>query len=223
MNIDALSNCQLVISRDQPLDLSVIDEILFYVSKRPEVADATWHPLGFIRLKLASTAQGTVRVHIWPAKDREPQLPLWSIHDHLFDVRSSILCGVLENHRFAVASDGSPATHRLYEVSYRMNESQLHATTSEVSCHHLSTDVCSPLDSYQVCREEFHASVVKEDILAATIVVTSNHSERPPNVLGDLSAAQRYTYERRRCAPDYVSKLASLVRFELGAAAARGV
>ncbi|MDX6498136.1 MAG: hypothetical protein QOG23_1396 [Blastocatellia bacterium] len=205
------------ISERQLADPSAIDEILLRVSENPSMVEATWHPLGFIRLKLASTPQGTLRIHIWPGTDRKSQSPSWNIHDHLFDLRSSILCGVVENHRFAVRPDRKSATHRLYQVSYCENQSLLHATTTEMSCHHLGTEVYSALDSYQVYREQFHASVVEKDILAATIVVTSDHSQRPPNVLGDLTGAKLYFYNRRPCTPDYVSRLVGAVRSEFSA------
>jgi len=217
MKTELASIFSRAISERQLAAPGAIEEILLRVSEAPSMVEATWHPLGFIRLKLASTAQGTLRIHIWPTTDRQSQSPIWNIHDHLFDLRSSILCGVVENHRFTVRSDRTPATHRLYQVSYSENQSRLHATTTAVSCHQLSTDVYSALDNYQVYREEFHASVVKKDILAATIVVTSNHSEHPPNVLGDLTGAKLYVYNRRPCTPGYVSKLVGQVRSEFTA------
>lgn len=205
------------ISERQLSSLSAIDRILLRVSQNPQVVEATWHPLGFIRLKLASTVQGTIRIHIWPDTDRQSQFPVWNIHDHLFDLHSSVLCGALRNNRFALRSDQTAATHRLYRVSYSEMQSQLHATSAEVSCHRITTDVYSALDSYHVCREEFHSSVVEKGILAATIVVTSNHSDRAPNVLGDLAAEKVYEYHRRPCSPGYVANLVRQVRSEFSA------
>src|SRR5229473_8133591 len=203
MKTELASICSETIAGRQHASPGVVDEILASVFETASLVEATWHPLGFMRLKLASTPQGTLRIHIWPAKDREFQSPLWNIHDHLFDVHSLILCGALENRRFAVRSDDTRATNRLYRVSYGENHSHLQATANSVSCRQLSSDQYSALDSYEISRGEFHASVVKEGILAATIVVTSNHSERPPTVLGDLHGARQYTYERRPCEPDY--------------------
>lgn len=217
MKTELASIFSRTISERQLYGPSAIDEILLRVAQNPSVVEATWHPLGFIRLKLASTVEGTLRIHIWPDTERQSQVPVWNIHDHLFDLRSSVLCGVLRNRRFALRPDKTAATHRLYRVSYSERQSQLHATPTKVSCHCISTDVYSALDSYHVCREEFHASDVEENILAATIVVTSNHSRRAPNVLGDLAAEKMYAYDRRICNPDYVSNLVGQVRSEFRA------
>lgn len=217
MKTELASIFSRAISERQLADPGAIDEILLRVSDNPKMVEATWHPLGFVRLKLTSSVQGSLRIHVWPETERRSQVPVWNIHDHLFDLRSFVLCGVVRNHRFEVRPDKTSATHRLYQVSYCKRQSRLHATTAEVSCHHISADVYSALESYSVYGEEFHASVVEKNILTATIVITSNHSRRAPNVLGDLSAGKLYAYDRRPCSPSDIAKLMDQVRSQFSA------
>src|SRR5579859_4023793 len=53
------------------------------------------HPNGFIQLDLAKDA--SVRLHVWPAVPLPAQKTRHPIHDHVFDMESTILCGHLRN------------------------------------------------------------------------------------------------------------------------------
>lgn len=59
-------------------------------NRRPRV-----HPNGFIQLDLAK--DGSERLHVWPAVPLPAQKTRHPIHDHVFDMESTILCGFLRN------------------------------------------------------------------------------------------------------------------------------
>lgn len=53
------------------------------------------HPNGFIQLDL--TKDGSVRFHVWPAVPIPAQKTRHTIHDHVFDMQSTILAGKMVN------------------------------------------------------------------------------------------------------------------------------
>jgi hypothetical protein len=55
----------------------------------------TWHPLGFIHVKLADgAADDTYRLHLWSPKHRDQDEQRDKVHDHLFTVTSKVIAGV---------------------------------------------------------------------------------------------------------------------------------
>lgn len=101
------------------------------------------HPNGFIQLDLepvadswhASHQQGhsgaARRLHIWnpPGVKLPRQDTVHEIHDHVFDMRSTVVKGQLWQRRFAFEVGGAKApTHELYRAVYAKNsDSRLEA------------------------------------------------------------------------------------------------
>jgi hypothetical protein len=70
------------------------------------------HPNGFIQLDLSPDHRR--RLHIW-----HPDVPdqgVQSIHDHVFDMESQVILGLLGQRLYEMHPDGDP--HDLYRVTY---------------------------------------------------------------------------------------------------------
>lgn len=77
--------------------------------RRPRV-----HPNGFVQLDLDES--GALRLHIWPEEGRvQKQATDHPIHDHIFDMRSTVLRGRLgqQLYKFDLMHGGDP-THAIY-------------------------------------------------------------------------------------------------------------
>lgn len=80
------------------------------------------HPNGFIQLDLEIT-HGTwiaeTRLHVWPDGDDIPkQTTATTIHDHRFDMHSTVLTGRLWQMRYSVQLDERPFSHEIYVAQY---------------------------------------------------------------------------------------------------------
>lgn len=82
-------------------------EILRALGKQPRV-----HGNGFIQLDLAD---GTRRMHVWH-EDLPRQSVATPIHDHVFDLRSKVLCGTLIHEELEVVGTIGTGTHRVYRA-----------------------------------------------------------------------------------------------------------
>lgn len=219
MKNDLALAAKSIICGEQLVTPSTVAEVLSLISEAPEKVRASWHPLGFVCLKVACEVQSTLRVHIWPSKERRPQHPAWNIHDHIFDIQSFIICGSITNYRFTVTDTTmrSDPTHRIYKVSYSHAHSYLHRTQNLISCSQVGSTSYTSMSSYSVPRGMFHSSVISDRILAATLVITSNHFKSLPKVLGDVLGAKLYKYRRYPCSQEQVSELIFQVQSEFNA------
>lgn len=149
----------------------------------------TWHALGFVHCTLHSMSAGTLRLHIWPENARSESEQRDKIHDHLFSLRSMILTGEVTNRFYRLdPPETALPTHRMFEVFYRENRSELVATNNcyapvvyAQSCHQKG-------DCYTVRSGEFHDSSVCHTRLTATIVATYEHTQMAPRMLGKLDS-----------------------------------
>ncbi len=176
--------------------MSKIERILMNLIEQPNIFEATYHPLGFIHLKLFKKSNMSLRLHIWPRETRKTQIPAWLIHNHIFDLESYVLCGSINNLRYDVVKAKNKPSHRIYEVIYDKCESQIHVTDEFVYCELLELQTFKAGDSYKVDRETFHTSIVELSELTCTLVITSNEIATKPKVLGELEAESSYKYKR---------------------------
>lgn len=149
----------------------------------------TWHALGFVHCTLHSMSAGTLRLHIWPENTRSESEQRDKIHDHLFSLRSMILTGEVTNRLYRLdPPEIALSTHRMFEVLYQENRSELVATNNffapvvyAQSCHLKG-------DCYTVGSGEFHDSSVCPTRFTATLVATYEHTQMAPRMLGKLDS-----------------------------------
>jgi hypothetical protein len=191
-----------------------IRPVLERLADKPELVDPTEHVLGFVHCRLGETAGRVIRLHIWSVPPLNAAEPEWLIHNHLWEIRSHILCGQLEDHRFNV-STVPEGPHRLYEVHYEGARSRRVASNRRVDCHLVEKNQWSAGDRYVIPPGDFHTTVVDPGVLTATLVVTGIPSPERPLVVGSVSGQGAYDYERRAYPSDSFSAAVSDVLGEL--------
>lgn len=67
--------------------------------------DCLLHPLGFYFARLAVHGATSIRLHYWPAREREVGTAVTPYHDHVWRLRSCILVGTLDNVLIDVEED----------------------------------------------------------------------------------------------------------------------
>jgi len=72
--------------------------------------EPTLHPNGFVQYDLAPD----VRLHIWSPRLPEAQVVKTPIHDHTFNFRSQVLCGVLHHDVFGWTPTNNDPAYTLY-------------------------------------------------------------------------------------------------------------
>lgn len=173
--------------------------------------DAVWHPTGFLVLSLLRGPEGALRLHVWPEAAREHGTPCWPVHDHVWDLRSHVLCGSVESRRYAVADD-ERGDAVLYAVGYGEGRSScMRRSPRRVSVHAEAPRQIAAGERYEVAAGEFHASTVRAGELAATLAATRITTQPWPWVVGALDGAETIPVERVMANPTWVRELLSRV------------
>ena len=182
------------------LDAVLASEVLSRLNRAIEI-DATWHPLGFVRVNAQDMGDVRLRLHIWPRRNRVLQDPLWPVHTHAFELKSYIICGTVTNHGYKSVITRAGATNRLYRVIYARDYSLLEKEESRIRCEVVGKMSYNPGDTYAVPQNTLHTTVVPEETLAATLVTVSNRVDKPPLVVGDIDHPSPLSFQRKQCAP----------------------
>ena len=178
--------CQL--QRGDECSMFNVNQILMNLIEQPNIFKATYHPLGFIHLKLFKKSNVSLRLHLWQRQARKTQIPAWLIHNHIFDLESYVLCGSINNLNYKIVEAENNPSHRIYEVIYDECESQLHVTDKFVNYKLVESQIFEAGDTYKVNRGTFHTSIVEPGKFTCTLVITSNEIAIKPQVLGELDA-----------------------------------
>src|SRR5437879_13738561 len=59
-----------------------------------------WHPLGFVSVVVKEDDAVAIRLHYWPAGERRPKNPNWPIHNHVFELCSTIITGEIIDRQY---------------------------------------------------------------------------------------------------------------------------
>lgn len=190
---------------DTPLPAPVLQELLAALVVDPP--PAVWHPTGFLVLTLLRNDGIALRLHLWPERAREHGTPCWPVHDHVWDLRSHVLCGEVASHRYEVLDDPR-GDAVLYAVRYGEGRSSLmHRSERRVS---VTPDVPRRVaagERYEVPAGEFHASTVSSGELAATLVIMRSTTRAWPWVVGTMNAPVVVPVERAVADATWVREL----------------
>jgi hypothetical protein len=157
-------------------------------------AKFNWHPLGFIICKLSEEGEKTIRLHIWPNNSNRVQEPAWLIHDHLFDLKSWVLSGKIENTEYEITNDNP--NFSVYQASYDKEKSILHRTDQKLSIKVKHKTIINTGGIYQVSSGVLHQSVSLSKATSLTICETINKFDKSPIIAGDISGMDIYSYTR---------------------------
>lgn len=149
-----------------------------------------FHPNGFIQLNL--NKNGSTRLHVWPEPDSglKKQESDNTIHDHIFDMESRILCGKLTNVVYGwqgVDAIRNPdIVTRLFEV-YQADyptpkeDSFLHKTNKMGFLNQIDRVTMTRGSEYALSAWQYHDSISQE--LTATVMHKTNIYGGNPRVL----------------------------------------
>lgn len=170
--------------------------------RKSGVSNPRVHPNGFLQLDL--TAEGDNRLHIWLADDRLPKQSVrTAIHDHIFDMESSVVKGTLTNVLY-VTDVGED--YEVWQVQTRAgNETKLGPTGSLVSAKAFPQSPINAGETYVFPAAYFHDTETEGDTV--TIMRKKRYyplykeprilvpkGERPDNSFSRESHDQRFLW-----------------------------
>lgn len=152
------------------------------------------HPLGFVVCTLLTEGSRKLRLHYWPAAGRDRLSPECQIHDHLFEFRSWVLAGTVENIEYVVDPTGNEFA--VYETSYSGNQSILTKTEAIVRLGEQRRIAYSAKSCYSVSAGVLHETVLRGEAPAFTVLFTHDVSCAAPLVFGPMLGESSYVYDR---------------------------
>jgi hypothetical protein len=161
---------------------------------RDKGASFIWHPLGFIFCELSKERERKIRLHIWPNNNDRMQKPAWLIHDHLFNLKSWVVAGRIENIEYSV-EEGTP-NYRVYYARYEGDSSVLYRTDKEIFITENIRYLVSAGEGYSVLSGVLHQSVSVSETTSVTVCETIDQPNIIPSIAGDISGVDKYSYIR---------------------------
>jgi hypothetical protein len=155
-----------------------------------------WHPLGFIFCKLSQEGERKIRLHIWPNNNDRMQKPSWLIHDHVFDLKSWVIAGKIENIEYTV-TDKKP-NYSVYSAGYEKDSSVLYRTDRQICINEGKRSLVRSGEVYSVLSGVLHQSVSLSEATSLTVCETIDQPNRSPTIAGDINGMARYSYTRSK-------------------------
>ncbi|MEH0933418.1 hypothetical protein [Micromonospora sp. CPCC 205558] len=126
------------------------------------------HVLGFVQLRLATSADRELRIHHWPAGASFAEEP----HTHLWDLTSYVLSGEIASTEYAVRPTSDESPHRLFVVKPAPAGTVREPTREQVSVSIVKRESHSAGSSYFVKHGVYHTSE-PSSTSALTLITTS--------------------------------------------------
>jgi hypothetical protein len=160
------------------------------------------HPYGFVVFKLGIIEPGwLIRLHIWPGgQDRAEG---WRVHNHAWSLYSRVLTGKLINYQYIVQSV-SRSSNVLYTVEtsdFASGKSGLLSSGQYVQCTEAGAACWKKDDLYVVDKFAFHDTVVPNQEITATLVLTEIAGAQRPHVVGPSVSGGRISFKRQTLEP----------------------
>lgn len=165
----------------------------------------TLHPLGFLACTLLIEGSRKVRLHLWPVEGGAPQSSECQIHDHIFQFRSWVMAGAVENIEYAVSAKGQEFA--VYRTEYIGTRSTLIKNDETLKLSELRRHTFSIGSSYTVPAGVLHKTERVGTNPAFTVLVTTALSTNAPLVLGPKTGLDRYVYERETLDDTFVEAI----------------
>lgn len=153
------------------------------------------HPLGFIVCTLLTEGRCKFRLHVWPVIGGVQQSPECQIHDHLFEFKSWVLAGAVENIEYVASTQGKEFA--LYRTEYTGDRSELTKTDTTLRLAEQRRRTFCAGSSYVVPAGVLHETARVGTKPALTALVTTDVSSAAPLVAGPVDGNECYIYERQ--------------------------
>jgi hypothetical protein len=154
------------------------------------------HPLGFIACTLLSDGPQKVRLHYWPVAGGSQQSPDCQIHNHLFNFRSWVLAGEVQNIEYSVSNSDAGREMAEYRTEYLHDQSILSKTGRTLRLTETRRTAYPAGSTYSLAAGVLHETVRLGLEPAVTILVADEVSTAPPLVFGPRDGENRYAYRR---------------------------
>lgn len=153
------------------------------------------HPLGFYACTLFEEHSRKIRLHYWDSSNsKEVQSSELMIHDHIFDFKSWILSGSIENIEYEIDEKGQ--VYHLYSTFYEKDCSILEKTTESIKILEKNIQVYENGQSYNMKAGVLHKTRTIQD-KTFTVLYTEDTERVVPRVLARDLAEKKIVYERK--------------------------
>jgi hypothetical protein len=162
------------------------------------------HPNGFIQLDLND--EHSMRLHVWPVAELpDRQKTRHPIHDHSFDMVSTVLTGKLINESIVFLTAANHPSlipnHQEYRgVKIGQEETVLRPTGNYGSLTTMSFQDILPGQSYRVPAKTFHNSIAEG--LTATLMSKLDGEPYNPRVLVPVGVHPDNEFRREQTKPE---------------------
>lgn len=153
------------------------------------------HPLGFYSCTLLEEDSYKIRLHYWDKLINEDmQSSELTIHDHIFNFKSWVMLGSIENIQYQEDDNGQ--IYNVYSGVYQENYSILKKTSKVLKIKKQSTNIFKNGESYTMSAGVLHETKLLDN-LTFTVLYTEDTNLKNPLVLGSTSLENtQYIYER---------------------------
>lgn len=165
------------------------------------------HPLGFYSCTLLHENNQKIRLHYWDSSiGVEQQSSELVIHDHIFNFKSWILLGVLENIEYDIVENGE--VYNLYTTKYKNDLSILEEAMEVIKIIQKNTSIYVNGQSYLMEAGILHKTRILTD-KAFTVLHTIDSELITPRVLSNTYKSKTETIFNRKdvSEQDVVDKL----------------
>ena len=146
------------------------------------------HPLGFYSCTLLHENNQKIRLHYWDAiTNQEQQSSELMIHDHVFNFKSWVMFGSIENIEYEVSDEGEK--YYLYSTRYENESSILKITNDSLKIIHKKSNIYTQGMSYVMEANVLHKTRSLTD-RAFTILYTQDTGFTSPRVLSNTNASE---------------------------------
>lgn len=146
------------------------------------------HPLGFYSCTLLHENDQKIRLHYWDSiTNEEQQSSELMIHDHIFDFKSWIMQGALENIEYEISDEGE--VYYLYSTIYENDSSILKITDNSLKITHKNSSIYTQGMSYMMSANVLHKTRSVTD-RTFTILHTQDKVNTSPRVLCNTNISE---------------------------------
>lgn len=165
------------------------------------------HPLGFIACTLLSEGPSKIRLHYWPVEGGSQQSRNCQIHDHLFNFKSWVFAGKVQNIEYSVCNCQSGCEMVEYRTEYVNDLSILSKTGRTLRLKESRRTTYQAGSTYSLSAGAFHETIRLGMSPAFTVLVAQEVSSAPPLVLGPSDGENRYVYRRELLEESVVERM----------------
>ena len=154
------------------------------------------HPLGFIACTVLSEGPWKLRLHYWPVAGGSQQSPNCQIHDHLFEFKSWVFAGEVQNIEYSVCKSQSGFEMAEYRTEYANDLSILSKTGRTLRLMESRRTTYQAGSTYSLSVGVLHETIRLGMSPAFTVLVAQEVSAAPPLVFGPCDGESCYVYRR---------------------------